>query len=222
MPKIVDKDKKRREILAGATDVFAARGYHNTRMADVAEALGVSKGLLYEYFHSKEDLFLNLCREIVPWAELGEDEGEPDAQALVELIAEVAASYDRSRDFFLILSDFWSTVTRGAPSQRKAFLQQGATFYQTPRMMFTRLITRGQSLGTFRRDVDPAILANVIIAGIEGVRMQHMIDAKRSHKNAVLAELARMAVRELAGEDAVADYGVLAAPGRGKARGAAA
>ncbi|WP_339872714.1 TetR/AcrR family transcriptional regulator [uncultured Brevundimonas sp.] len=45
------------EILAAALEVFAARGYAATRLEDVARRAGVSKGALYLYFETKEDLF---------------------------------------------------------------------------------------------------------------------------------------------------------------------
>jgi AcrR family transcriptional regulator len=46
-----------REILDAAQRVFAERGYRRTQTADVARELGVSPGLLYHYFESKEALF---------------------------------------------------------------------------------------------------------------------------------------------------------------------
>jgi len=58
-PKIVDRDKKRAEILHAAMKVFAAQGIHNFRMIDIAVEAGVGKGTLYEYFPSKDDLIIS-------------------------------------------------------------------------------------------------------------------------------------------------------------------
>jgi AcrR family transcriptional regulator len=44
-------------LVARATDVFIERGYRRTKIADVAEALGVAKGTVYLYVESKEALF---------------------------------------------------------------------------------------------------------------------------------------------------------------------
>ncbi|MFQ5541718.1 MAG: TetR/AcrR family transcriptional regulator, partial [Candidatus Binatia bacterium] len=60
MPIIVDKDRKRREILQAAMQVFAREGYHRARIEAVAEEAGIGKGTVYEYFKSKTDLFLAL------------------------------------------------------------------------------------------------------------------------------------------------------------------
>jgi AcrR family transcriptional regulator len=48
------------DLVRGATDVFIAHGYRHAQMADVAEAVGVSKATLYLYVESKEALFA-LC-----------------------------------------------------------------------------------------------------------------------------------------------------------------
>jgi AcrR family transcriptional regulator len=48
------------ELVHGATEVFIARGFRQTQMSDVAEAVGVAKGTLYGYVESKDALLL-LC-----------------------------------------------------------------------------------------------------------------------------------------------------------------
>jgi AcrR family transcriptional regulator len=57
MPAKVDKAQRREEILAAAKAVFAARGFHDTTIADVAKAAGISYGSIYWYFESKDALF---------------------------------------------------------------------------------------------------------------------------------------------------------------------
>ena len=54
---------KRRQILEGAREVFMAEGFDGASMNDVARVAGVSKGTLYVYFSSKEQLFETLIRE---------------------------------------------------------------------------------------------------------------------------------------------------------------
>src|SRR5262249_48927628 len=50
--------RRKEEILACATGVFAERGYPGTDMQAIADSAGVAKGTLYLYFTSKEELFL--------------------------------------------------------------------------------------------------------------------------------------------------------------------
>lgn len=61
------KERREREersrlaaILVAAENVFAARGYHDARMDDIAEAAELAKGTLYYYFKSKDEIYLHL------------------------------------------------------------------------------------------------------------------------------------------------------------------
>ncbi len=69
MPKVVPEYKKeaRSRIIEVALKVFSENGYHQTTMDDIARKLGVSKGALYLYFGSKEELFKG-CYETAPLA----------------------------------------------------------------------------------------------------------------------------------------------------------
>lgn len=57
------KDSRPTELLAAALDLFVDRGYAAARLEDVAINAGVTKGTLYLYFKSKEDLFKAVIRE---------------------------------------------------------------------------------------------------------------------------------------------------------------
>jgi AcrR family transcriptional regulator len=59
----LDGSAKRRQIMEGARTVFLASGFDGASMNDVARVAGVSKGTLYVYFASKEQLFEALIRE---------------------------------------------------------------------------------------------------------------------------------------------------------------
>ncbi len=56
-------EDKRTLILDAAVRVFARRGYHGSRVGDIAEEAGVAHGLLYHYFASKEAVLQAIFRE---------------------------------------------------------------------------------------------------------------------------------------------------------------
>jgi TetR/AcrR family transcriptional regulator, mexJK operon transcriptional repressor len=56
-PDLSRSDARRRAILDVASEVFLAQGYAATSMSEIAAKLGGSKGTLYNYFRSKEELF---------------------------------------------------------------------------------------------------------------------------------------------------------------------
>jgi AcrR family transcriptional regulator len=64
------KDQRPAEIVAAALRLFAERGYGATKLEDVAKAAGISKGTVYLYFATKEDLFQEVVRrELLPTLE---------------------------------------------------------------------------------------------------------------------------------------------------------
>jgi AcrR family transcriptional regulator len=56
------KEQARERIIEHALNMFSKRGYYHTRMTDIASDMGVSKGAIYEYFKSKEQLFVEALK----------------------------------------------------------------------------------------------------------------------------------------------------------------
>lgn len=66
-------DARPGEILQAALDVFAEKGFAAARMEEIGRRAGVTKGTVYLYFPSKEDLFRAMVHEtMVPAVEMGE------------------------------------------------------------------------------------------------------------------------------------------------------
>ena len=59
------KDDRPQEITEAALEAFAEKGYAATRVAEVAKRAGVSKGLMYLYFKTKEELFKAVVKSVV-------------------------------------------------------------------------------------------------------------------------------------------------------------
>ena len=62
------QEEKRRLILEASVRVFARKGYHTSRVGDIAEEAGIAHGLLYHYFGSKDEVLETVFRET--WTEL--------------------------------------------------------------------------------------------------------------------------------------------------------
>jgi AcrR family transcriptional regulator len=57
------KTETRFRILSAAINIFSQKGYHNTRVDEIVEAAGTSKGGVYFHFTSKQDIFFGLIDE---------------------------------------------------------------------------------------------------------------------------------------------------------------
>lgn len=78
MPKVVDHEKRREEILARCFDLFAEHGYGAMTMRRLAAELGVSTGTLYHYFEGKPALFEAMFRWVAARDIRTATEGLPD------------------------------------------------------------------------------------------------------------------------------------------------
>jgi AcrR family transcriptional regulator len=197
MPKIVDKDAKRLELIEAATIVLAREGLARTKMAHVADEAGVGKGTLYEYFASKDELFLAVCHHCVRWPESASPPSPPPAECLRRLILAMVESYERATGMFNILIDYWSVVIRDTDAQGEKFMSHGAHFYDAPLKLLSEVIETGQAAGAFRADADPREIARIIIAGIEGLRLQRAIAPPGFDLDSAIAAFADIMTRDL-------------------------
>jgi AcrR family transcriptional regulator len=132
-------------ILSAALEAFVENGFAATRLDDIAERAGVSKGTLYLYFESKEALFKAAVREnVVPILERAE-----------QRVDEFTGS---SRD--LLVETLWSWWTAMHESRitglPKLVLAESSNFPEAARFYFDEVVLRVRRLfaRTLRRGID--------------------------------------------------------------------
>ncbi|WP_193197430.1 TetR/AcrR family transcriptional regulator [Nostoc sp. MG11] len=110
MPKIVDHELYRKELLAKCFDLFAQKGYSSITMRQIAQELGVSTGTLYHYFPRKQTLFEQLVEEINQQEMLMAMAELEGIQTLQEKLEAVGRYLSKNEDYFIkltyILVDF--------------------------------------------------------------------------------------------------------------------
>jgi len=81
------KEQRKAQILEIATELFVAKGYHQTKTKDIAQACGITEPVIYKHFDSKDELFL---------------------EAIVNIAGETfqEISFDRETDTEVVLSSF--------------------------------------------------------------------------------------------------------------------
>ncbi|MFH7026646.1 MAG: TetR/AcrR family transcriptional regulator [Heteroscytonema crispum UTEX LB 1556] len=116
MPKIVDHDQYRKELLGKCFDLFAEKGYGSITMRQIAQGLGVSTGTLYHYFPSKEALFLQMVEEQTQQDILNFQTESSGAQTLPERIDALMNFLAKYEDYFFnqmaVSLDFYQQVGR--------------------------------------------------------------------------------------------------------------
>jgi AcrR family transcriptional regulator len=119
--------ERRAALIRAAVDVFFAKGYHAARVADVAEAAGMSQGTVYNYVGSKEDLLYMVCEDhlrgyeqIVTSAMRNVASPRERLDALLKATVEAIFSY---RKHYVVMVRELHHIDR---ERRRAFLQLAA------------------------------------------------------------------------------------------------
>jgi AcrR family transcriptional regulator len=155
-------EEKRRQILDAAVRVFARKGFHGSRVGDIAEEAGVAHGLLYHYLTSKDQVLEAVFHE--NWSVLlariagVEESDEPAADQLRHIAAIVLRTW-------LHLPDVVTVVIREFGRSRELSDRIGEL--AQPIDAIQRVIERGIERGEFRKDVDPRVAATVVYGSID-------------------------------------------------------
>lgn len=180
-PKIVDKEARRKEILHAAMREMAKVGIKNLRIEKIAEAAGIGKGTIYEYFSSKEEIF---SASIVEFMQLTEDiqakkmfkAVTPQEKLKAIIDAWIEACEHSDRDFLRLMIDVWAEgIRQDNPELKKTFdLKE---IYNQYVELVAAIITDGINLGIFRK-VDVRAAAGIYIASVDGLMIQWLLDCE--------------------------------------------
>jgi TetR/AcrR family fatty acid metabolism transcriptional regulator len=155
---------KRRLILAAAVRVFARRGYHGSRVGDIATEAGVAHGLLYHYFSSKDEVLETVFREnfgeLLERFHAVEGSDEPAPEKLEGIAKILLRTWRNDPDLVTVM------VREVARSPQ---LQSQVDEVREAFLILQRVIEQGQKDGTFRSDVDARLASWVVYGGLEEV-----------------------------------------------------
>lgn len=210
MPKVsLEHEQQQREkILQAATECFCRRGYHPTTIQDVCEAAGLSKGGLYTYFQSKEELlaavvehsFMEGLDEAMEAAGAGKTVLEKlDLVAATMLKRLVGGEPDPAHSPQLQL-EIWAEASKNL--QLNALCAAG---YERWKSYLAGLLREGISAGEIKTDVDPPELAAILVAMYDGLMLQQGVTRAKVDWVRVVATLRQGLGLGILTERAVAD-----------------
>ncbi len=163
--RIEQKEQRRKQILDVALDLFIQKGYAATKISDIAQAAGMSVGLLFHYFESKEHLYGALV-------EIGKQGPESVFQTLgnvapiqfFEQASEMILGAMRESAFtakmFVLMNHAFSSYE--TPASAREIMGEMNYFHAT-----VPLIMAGQADGSIR-DGDPLALSAAFWTAIQG------------------------------------------------------
>jgi AcrR family transcriptional regulator len=185
--------ERKQQLLDCAAELFAERGYAETRVIDIVRAAGVAKGLFYWYFENKEALFKELAQRIR--LNLRREQGkalDPDAPALVNLYRGTEASVlfmAENAHFFSLLEvegrNFTDVMRRGTQQHIADMV---------------RIIKAGQAEGTIREE-NSMLLALGVVGGVGHFSHFHRTGRIDLPLDELAAFVARYVVHSVASDD---------------------
>ena len=159
-----EKQQRRSEILQAAEKVFFTRGFEKSTMDDIAEQAELSKGTLYLYFKSKEDLHMAVARKAIGLLNsITASAGKVQGNALEKLVHMGRACIDFSNSH---------------PDQMKAIMTlegfelqsisysvkdiQDMIYKESPVGMVIQIVEQGVEEGLIRSDIPSVLIAHTL------------------------------------------------------------
>jgi TetR/AcrR family transcriptional regulator, fatty acid metabolism regulator protein len=156
------QEEKRRLLLEAAVRVFARKGYHSSRVGDIAQEAGVAHGLLYHYFDSKEDVLRSVFREtwraLIETIESVEEAGDPPREQLRKVAEILLRSWRRDPDLVRVLV-LEVTRSQHLPGEMDEIVESFAAIQE--------IVERGQADGSIRPDLDARLASYVFYGAVE-------------------------------------------------------
>ena len=171
-PRTGSEDKRER-ILNEAVDLFGARGYVGTSLADIAQASDISKAGLLHHFASKEELFTQvLARRDVEDARAALGESAQDMWAALEWWVGIVERNVGRRSLVSIYTAMTASVLDAEhPAHDWMVGHLGGTIND-----LVDMVEQGKADGAVRPDAPSHLIARILVALSDGLQVQWLAD----------------------------------------------
>ena len=154
------------EILEAARGLFARNGYESTSVSDIAGAVGVADGAIYRHFPSKRAVLFEVIREFY----------EPVIVMAKENIAGISDPHQRLRYLIWLQArafaeqpELCRLIIAEARPMQDYYESEIADLNRRYTSLLVDAVAAGQSEGTFRDDVEPTMVRDLVYGGIEHI-----------------------------------------------------
>ena len=165
---------RRSQLTRAAYKVVGQKGYYEFTIRDIAREAGLSTGLVHYYFKNKEDLLLNLLKEInknmTAILNRSISTSSDPREKLNIFMTQAFDLVKNEKDYFYIVIDFWTQVNTNERMKRA-----NIKLFKSYRDECARIIREGIDKGVFAR-VEVEYTSSVIISIIQGLIIQYVID----------------------------------------------
>nr|WP_027871964.1 TetR/AcrR family transcriptional regulator [[Eubacterium] cellulosolvens] len=165
------KEERRKAILMTGLKLFVERGYHETKIADIAAAVPMSTGLMFHYFASKEELLVEIIRMGAEGTKAADYvPGVPPDQFLTGFLRQLF-SYAKEQPMVFYIFVLMGQARRGGMPEEAGEIANSVNVVGNT----VELIRAGQEHGLFREG-DPLTMSKCFWASVQGVMEEMAVD----------------------------------------------
>jgi TetR/AcrR family fatty acid metabolism transcriptional regulator len=169
------KNLRETQITRAAYEIIARNGYENITVQDIADHAGFSKGIVYYYFKSKDDLMVGLFDSIIAvidkrFAEVRRENPDPREQlkSVIRISLDIVHEH---MEFYRVIMVFWTQIGH------KEFMKEiNARLFRHWRREIEKILELGTAQGAFTPALPTRTIASSIIAQVLGVSLQYIFD----------------------------------------------
>jgi TetR/AcrR family fatty acid metabolism transcriptional regulator len=171
-----DKADKREAILRAAIDTFAARGFFNAQVADVARSAGVAAGTVYLYFRGKDDLLISIFERTMKEA-IAAGRASVAARATpLERVHEIVRLHLERLGRDRALAVVFQVELRQSTKFMERF---SATYVREYIGIIRDVIADGQAAGVFRKEINPTLAAKMLFGALDEMATNWILSRRK-------------------------------------------
>jgi TetR/AcrR family transcriptional regulator, transcriptional repressor for nem operon len=187
----IQSQQTRARIIAEATGLFVRKGYGSTSIADLSEAVGVTKGALYHHFENKEAIFYAVIDDIRrTWRDVVAREvvGSRDALERLERLFDQQARFLQKNESFCLVLNGLMTEREGVDPSLVEAVQE---VYAELTRFIEAIIVKGQASMKIRADINARLTALTIVGMLRGTGCSRPLSERMEADYAAVMETLR-------------------------------
>jgi len=182
---------KRKLILDAAIKIFAKKGYHRSRVSDVAEEAGIAYGLVYHYFKNKEELLNSIFRErwesFLDAIRLYKDSSIGTRDKFTNICFFLLNSYNQRPELMEVLV---IEIVRSSKFLEESHIEKFKEAFH----LIEAIIREGQAKGDLKKEVDPALAVYIFFGAMELILTGYVLSMLKSRDSLTYQKVAETVV----------------------------
>lgn len=198
-PKVTEayKEEKRAAILAGALHCFGEKGFEATKIDDIARHLRISKGTVYGYFASKEEMYIQLAHARMDDMVAALDELYSRTASASAMLRHMFERFrrqplDELRRWLTFHLEFMTYAAR-----RPELIASNRVYLDKALLLLNRILAAGKRSGEFRSDLDESAAAYLFWAVRDGLAMCFLLDGDEAEYRHIVDDMEAMVMKHL-------------------------